>query len=183
MDEETLNKAKIKEYCEKYPFLRWYGDPLYMGYSEDGEPADDYTWEDEMPEGWRKAFCPRIWDELKAILEKADYVDKFRFAQIKEKWGELRMYHCGAPEQIYDEVEDLLEGYLKRSVDVCIDCGAPATRMMLGWIKYVCDDCAKTKELGWHIPKSDIDAFYEDRDAYIETHKAELDANCRQYGD
>ena len=44
--------------CEKYPFLRWFGDPLYPGYSENLINYD-YTWEDEIPDGWRKAFCPK----------------------------------------------------------------------------------------------------------------------------
>ena len=65
-----------KKLCDKYPFLNWYGDPLYMGYSEDCEPDYSYTWEDEVPEGWRKAFCPQMWDELKEaiILDIIDYL-------------------------------------------------------------------------------------------------------------
>ena len=95
---------KNKELVKKYPFLSWYGNPLFRGYSEDAV-SYQHTWEDELPEGWRKAFCPQMWDELKAILEKANYVDKFRFAQIKEKYGTLRLYHNGIPESIYDEIE------------------------------------------------------------------------------
>lgn len=49
-----------KVLCEKYPFLTWHGDPLYLGYDENKEPDYEYTWEDELPEGWRKAFCPQI---------------------------------------------------------------------------------------------------------------------------
>ena len=47
-----------KKLCDKYPFLTWYGDPLYMGYNEEGEPDYSFTWEDEVSKGWRKAFCP-----------------------------------------------------------------------------------------------------------------------------
>ena len=34
-----------KKLCDKYPFLAWHGDPLYMGYSEEYEPDYSYTWE------------------------------------------------------------------------------------------------------------------------------------------
>ena len=52
-----------KKLCDKYPFLIWHGDPLFVGYTEECEPNYSYTWEDELPEGWRKAFCPKMWDE------------------------------------------------------------------------------------------------------------------------
>ncbi len=132
-----------KALCEKYPFLKWYGDPLYMGYEEKHELDYHYTWEDEVPEGWRKTFCPQMWDELKEILAKADYIDKFRFVQIKEKYGQLRLYWQGAPNEIWDEVNDWEEKYLKLSEQVCIGCGKPAEYMSLCWISPWCEDCAK----------------------------------------
>ena len=148
-----------KKLCDKYPFLAWYGDPLYMGYNED-KVDYSYTWEDELPEGWRKAFCPQMWDELKAILEKANYVDKFRFAQIKEKYGELRLYWCGAPNEIYDEVSAWEEKYLQLSNNYCIHCGKPAKYMSLGWISPWCEDCAK--ELNEYvIDIKDVDEYYK----------------------
>ena len=78
-----------KELVEKYPFLSWYGNPLLRGYSEN-KTNYNYTWEDEIPEGWRKAFCPQMWDELKVILEKADYVDKLShsFGDISYYWSD-----------------------------------------------------------------------------------------------
>lgn len=132
-----------KKLCERFPFLAWYGDPLYMGYSEDGEPNYKFTWEDEVPEGWRKAFCPQMWEELKEILAKADYINKFRFVQIKEKWGQLRLYYCGAPNDIYDEVESWISKYEQASEKTCIHCGKPAKYMSIGWISPWCEDCAK----------------------------------------
>jgi len=149
-----------KELCEKYPFLTWYGDPLYVGYNEDHEPDYEYTWQDEVPEGWRKAFCPQIWEELKAILEKADYVDKFRFAQIKEKFGQLRLYDNGVPEEIFDEVLDWANKYEALSANYCIHCGKPAKYMSLGWISPWCEDCAKEIH-DTVIDINDVEAYYE----------------------
>lgn len=152
-----------REYCKKYPFLKWYGDPLYVGYSEGHEIDYRYTWEDELPRGWKIALCPQIWDELKAILEKADYVNDFRFAQIKEKWGALRIYDNGAPKEIYDEVSAWESKYENLSETVCIQCGEPAKYMTLGWISFVCEECAKHYD-GPVVAIEDLDAYYEASD-------------------
>lgn len=148
-----------KQLCERFPFLKWYGDPLYLGYSEN---TTDYsfTWEDEIPSGWRKAFCPQMWEELKSILEKADYVDKFRFAQIKEKYGTLRLYHDGVPEEIFEEICAWESKYDRLSENVCIHCGKPAKYMTLGWITFICEECAQKHKQSC-IKKEDIEAFYD----------------------
>ena len=155
---------KIKELLEKYPFLSWYGNPLYFGYNEELIDSN-YTWENELPEGWRKAFCPQIWDELKAILEKANYVKEFRFDQIKEKYGTLRLYHNGVPESIYDEVSAWESKYEDLSEQVCIHCGKQAQYMTPGWISFICEDCLKEYQ-GRAIPIEDIDTFYKDPETY-----------------
>jgi hypothetical protein len=159
-----------KKLCAKYPFLAWYGDPLYTGYTEEGEPDYSFTWEDELPEGWRKAFCPKMWDELKEILEKHNYLDKFRFVQIKEKWGALRIYDNGAPEEVYDEIEDWEAKYEKLSEEVCINCGKPSKYVTLGWITFVCEDCAKESK-SCVIDKEDLDDYYlaprDQKDSFI----------------
>ena len=149
-----------KKLCEKYPFLAWYGDPLYMGYTEENGPNYKYTWEDEIPAGWRKAFCPQMWEELKEILTKADYVNKFRFVQIKEKYGQLRLYWQGAPNEIYDEVSAWEDKYLELSEKVCIDCGEPVKYMTLGWVNFICEDCAKKSNYVC-IKIEDIDKYYD----------------------
>ena len=163
-------REENKKLCDKYPFLTWHGDPLYIGYDEEHEPDYSYTWEDELPEGWRKAFCPKMWDELKAILEKADYVDKFRFVQIKEKYGTLRLYHEGVPEKIYAEVEEWEAKYDRLSEKTCIHCGKPAKYMSIGWISPWCEDCAK--EINDTIVKiEDVEDFFntspEERKKFI----------------
>ncbi len=160
-----------KALCEKYPFLTWRGDPLYIGsYSRDREPTYEFTWEDEVPEGWRKAFCPQMWDELKAILEKADYVNEFEFVQIKEKFGTLRLYSGACPEEIYKELSDWEAKYDELSTHVCINCGKPATQMTTGWITYVCDDCAKEIS-GRTVPIKDLDEYYKNPKKYWEEHQ------------
>ncbi len=152
-------KEENKKLCDKYPFLNCDGDPLYVGYSEDCGPGYSYTWEDEVPEGWRKAFCPAMWDELKAILEKADYVDKLKFTQIKEKFGALRLYYSWVPTEIYDKIAAWEAKYEELSKKTCIQCGKPADYMSTGWISPWCSDCAK--EINDMVIKiDDAEAFY-----------------------
>lgn len=41
-DLEVIERNKAL--CEKYPFLTWYGDPLYYkSYSKDKEPSYEFT--------------------------------------------------------------------------------------------------------------------------------------------
>ena len=151
-------------------FVAWYGDPLYRGYSEEGEPDYSFTWEDELPTGWKNAFCPKMWDELKEILEKHNYLDKFRFVQIKEKYGTLRLYYNGVPEEIYDEIEAWEDKYDRLSEKTCIHCGKPAKYMSIGWISPWCEDCAK--EINDAVIKiENVEDFYnaprEEREKFI----------------
>lgn len=169
-----------KALCEKYPFLKWYGDPLYVGYSEDHEIDYTYTWEDEIPLGWRKAFCPQMWDELLEILKKANYVNDFRFVQIKEKYSSLRLYSNGAPSSIFEEIMAWEMKYEHLSETVCIDCGAPATHMSTGWINFICKECAQNRArksleqyggYDHYVKMENIEEFYNDRESYWEKHK------------
>ena len=121
-----------------------------------------------------------MWDELKAILEKANYVDQFRFVQIKEKWGALNMYYNGVPEEIFNEVNSWEEKYFKLSEKTCIDCGAPATYMSTGWISFICKECAQNRArkslehyggYDHYVKMENIEEFYNDREAYWQKHK------------
>lgn len=126
-----------KAYCEKYPFLKL--DPSIFNYK--------YTWEDQISEGWRKVFCPQIWDELLEILKKYDYVNEFRFSDIKEKYGTLRIYTFSLPVDIFDEIQEWIDKYENLSMQFCINCGKPATCMTKGYTSFLCKDCAEESQL------------------------------------
>lgn len=68
------------ELIKKYPWLQirnvWINEKL----------DSEFTWLDDLPEGWRKAFGLQMVEELDQILRKANYQDKYKIAQIKEKW-------------------------------------------------------------------------------------------------
>ena len=74
-----------KELIEKYPWLQirnvWTNEKL----------DDEFTWLDDLQEGWRKAFGVQMVEELDQILRKANYQDEYKITQIKEKWRWIKM--------------------------------------------------------------------------------------------
>ena len=126
-----------KELCERYPFLiprnRWTGEvPEDYDYS--------YTELDAMDRGWRKAFGERMCEEIRNALIEDDYLEEYRVAQIKEKYGELRWYDFSAPKS----VRDIIEKYSYISRFICMDCGSIYGKDFFdGWIYTLCEDCAK----------------------------------------
>lgn len=127
-----------KELCNKYPWLCPYN------IFDDNLPKNfdyEYTWLDAMPGGWRAAFGEQMCEEIQKVLEKVNYVDKYRILQIKEKWGYLHWYSDIVPQEIDEEYERIIEKYEKLSQSTCIHCGAPATKISTGWISPWCDKC------------------------------------------
>lgn len=128
----------IKELIEKYQFLlprNVWTDKLEEDYDY------SYCWfKDDIPQGWWKFFGLVYLDDLKEVLEKYDFLDKFRFLQVKEKFGGLRAYNSGAPEEWFSH-EHAWE-YI--SEHTCINCGKFPVRMRDdGWVCPWCDDCFK----------------------------------------
>lgn len=130
----TERQLKNKKLIELYPFLQ----PRNVW--TDKIPEDfnyNYTRLDEIPDGWRIAFGEELCKELREVLIEADYLDKFRFSQIKEKYGRLCLYNFGVPEKAHE----VIRKYCNLSAHTCILCGAPATRITRGWISPFCDNC------------------------------------------
>lgn len=130
-------KFKNKKLCKRYPFLTvcdWWT----------GKPIKDYnfTYLDDIPEGWRKAFGKQMCEEIREVLIKGNYLYDYQVVQIKEKYGQLRWYDCGVPASIYRELQDIIYKYEDISERTCIRCGRPATKISLGWISPFCDRCA-----------------------------------------
>lgn len=152
-----------KELVAKYPFLAYRGNPLFTGYDSAAQPVYEYTWADDLPEGWRKAFGNIIWDELLTILTKYNCVDKFEFCQIKEKYGSLRLYYDinELDDEVYAKLDRELtnwsDKYETLSMMYCIDCSKPTKYLSKGYITYLCKDCAKGKNVerltAKHVPK------------------------------
>lgn len=130
-----------KELVKKYPWLQirnvWTNKPI-----------DDiqFTWLDDLPEGWKIAFGLNMIEELNEILKKANYENQYKIIQIKEKWGFLHWYDNGVPNNIYKEYNEWLSKYEELSKKTCIFCGNPGNIIDNGWILPLCKKC---EEDGW----------------------------------
>jgi uncharacterized Zn finger protein (UPF0148 family) len=90
-------------------------------------------------------------------LEKAGLLNDFRFLQVKEKYGQMRLYHSGASE----EVNDILDKYEFLSEQVCSECGKPAIAMTSGWIcPYCVEHIKKYTERGEIVDPIEVQTSY-----------------------
>lgn len=131
---QIKNKKLIKE----YPFI------LPRNVWTDKIPKDyDYTYIDwGCAPGWDKAFGDMYLKELGDAVKKSK-LKEFRILQIKEKFGEYRLYCNFATKEIHD----IINKYETISRRVCINCGALDVPMLnTGWISPYCYDCFKKAE-------------------------------------
>lgn len=148
------NKALV----EKYPILiprNEYTGEMVKDYDY------SYTCLDNIPEGWAKAFGILMMADIQNEVNTwpKEEQERFFFTDIKEKFGELRVYtsHCT------DKLFEILEAYCAISRNVCIICGKLDVPMVnRGWISPYCRDCAT---------KADIESLEEYDDAVKDEHK------------
>lgn len=86
-----------------------------------------------VPEGWVPLMT-----ELHAALVEAS--PDFEYAEVKQKWGELRVYVSGAT----PEAHDLIAAAELRSRSICEVCGGvgSACRSSHGWYRALCGEHA-----------------------------------------
>lgn len=129
-------KMRYKKLCKCYPFL------IIRNWKTDKPIEYPYTYFDDIPYGWKRAFGKQMCEEIKKVLIKGGYLYDYRVVQVKEKFGGLRWYDNGAPSSIYRELQDIINKYEEISYHTCICCGRPATKISLNWISPFCDNCA-----------------------------------------
>ena len=149
--------------CIEYPFLiprnRW-TDKVVDDYDY------SYTELDEIEEGWRTLglnLCEEIKQEL---LKYEGALDKYRIAQIKEKFGYLRWYDDGIPSG--SKLHEIISKYEEKSKRTCGKCGAPATRITTGWIYPFCDECVPTYYDGRKFHTIAIEEFYREEERNVD---------------
>ena len=125
-----------KKLVERYPFLlprNVWTDKLDEDYNY------EYTRYDDISTGWKIGFGEFLLEDLRDALVKTNYLDKFRFTQIKENYGSLRMYTNGNPEEVYD----VIQKYEFISEYICYKCGSPHACVVddYGWYLPLCKDC------------------------------------------
>ena len=127
---QMKNKRLIKKYYWLMPLNAWTGKPL---------KDYDYTWiEWGWCKGWDKTFGQMYMDELGAAIEKSGQKN-YRIVQIKEKFGQARLYDNGGGR----EVEDIISKYEIISENICMNCGCEAPMINDGWMSPKCFDCFK----------------------------------------
>lgn len=97
---------------------------------------------DDVGAGWHPLLI-----DLHAKL--VDVAPTYFVAQLKEKFGTLRLY-VGTPTEVFDEVNALISAAEQVSAVTCEFCGKPGTQRqtgLFGWIKTMCDDCGHESEM------------------------------------
>lgn len=135
-------RAKISELIRNKKLSKKYGNWIRVRWWnwEKGSYsyADNFLNEyDAFSRGWSMLWHMMIAD-LTPLMRKYNLQDKFFFEEIKEKYGEIRAYHNGAP----DEIEDIIDAYSVISRNVCQWCGRPDSAISKGyWVECQCEQC------------------------------------------
>lgn len=82
------------------------------------------------------------WHSL--VDEAYDLCEKYgvEITQVKEKFGQIRIYTGIASEEVADEVDPRIWEIESRSGSICECCGQPSTLQSRGgWLKSICNTC------------------------------------------
>ena len=88
------------------------------------------------------------WHSL--VDEAYDLCEKYgvEITQIKEKFGQLRIYTGIASEEVADEIDPKIWEMESRSTSMCECCGAAAgQRTRGGWVKTICKFCEEINDV------------------------------------
>jgi len=90
----------------------------------------------DIGNGWIP-IMRELCEKIQVIIDNNPEYDDFRFTQVKEKWGGLRVY-CN-----YDppEIDALIDDAVAKAYATCEVCGKEGSlREDLSWIVTVCDE-------------------------------------------
>ena len=93
-------------------------------------------WGCECGDGWFN-----ILSNLCQDIVKAGPPEHFKFAQVKEKFGGLRVYTFGSTE----EISRLIHAAQEESYKTCEKCGSKENVIsdwICGWVRTLCKSCA-----------------------------------------
>ena len=125
-----LENSIIEKYPSLFANIGQKGSPMKFGLA--------------VGDGWAGIISTMCW-----ILNQRDTAKTFRFDQIKEKFGVLRVYHAGGSEYMAGVVrmaEDI-------SGSICEMCGQPGEQRKGGWIKTLCDRCHSPADTATEIER------------------------------
>ena len=164
---EMLRNKKL---VKRYPWIApvdWFGNRV-KEYS--------FTMYDDIPIGWKRAFGKIMLEEYRKVLIRHHYLKDFQWVQVKEKFGTLRLYSNGAPEDVLalESKYDYISGFF------CISCGRMNSPILTdGWIEPLCEECYNkriAKERQWYEKnyKENIFKYTPYKDLAKECRKIEM---------
>ena len=114
-------------------------DPPYL-VNHDGTPYD-FTY--DVGKGWN-GILTNAFKQIAEAFDKAgaDF-SEFSVSQIKEKFGGLRIYTGALDVSVADQIYKIIDEAETESYVTCEYCGKHGKPRKGGWIKTLCDDCAK----------------------------------------
>ena len=158
-----------KDLIKKYPWLQ----------VENPYGPNNWTdcWLDDLEPGWKEAFGEDLCRELDKAIKLDKCQDSFKFVQIKEKFGSLRLYATG-----YGPcTQEILAKYEQLSKFICGKCGKIATHISEdSWIYPWCDNCLK--KLG-EIRLTAIKNYYNIPEGSTAEEVVEDIKDCFKYSD
>ena len=132
-----------QELTKKFPLL-------YQYVTEITKPLIPMAFGFEFGDGWFNIISnlsERIEEYNRTVTNPDLLVKAF---QVKEKYGGLRFYIGGAP----NEIHDLIEKTEDESLSTCEDCGSPGDMAVSGgWYKTLCDSCMLKLNYNRLLPK------------------------------
>ena len=145
-----ISDEEMKVLLEKYPFLCfkswWSSKPKFTQKTIEERIEHNYYkyfdgsgWEDL----WKNRYLPRLFKACDSWSEEDKA--KFYFSQVKEKFGELRIYTSFCAKDRLERIAEALSGW------ICARCGKEPRdqygRRVIwtaeGWITHLCEECAK----------------------------------------
>ena len=114
-------------------------DPPYL-VNHDGSP---YDFSDDVGSGWNHILVNAFKQIAEAFDKAGADFSEFSVVQIKEKFGGLRIYTGALDVSVADQAYKIIDEAETESYVTCEYCGEPGKPRKGGWIKTLCDDCAK----------------------------------------
>lgn len=98
-------------------------------------------WGAECGSGWYP-LIQELFDKIQVLVNNNSEYKELEVVQVKEKYGELRIYLNYS----YDDIEKLIDEYTEKSLHICERCGKDGClRDDHHWYTTLCDECWQIK--------------------------------------
>lgn len=92
----------------------------------------------ECDDGWSDLIFELVTKLIALEADEPDTFQGFQFAQIKQKFGGLRVYCDFDSDTNYKRINSLIEAYEHKANFICEICGKDAKVRTLGYVQTLC---------------------------------------------